>query len=112
MPISTASNVRRRSAGEGSVYQNGDRWRGAATCGPSASLTGRPANGQPAGRGTGGSRVPPRSNVPSRTAAGVTPPDSPSYHRQPSATMAPCSKLKPTLSIAASMVARIWGTVA
>lgn len=31
MPKSTARPARRRSAGEGSVYRNGDRWRGAVT---------------------------------------------------------------------------------
>ncbi len=31
MPDSTARKARRRSAGEGSVYRNGDRWRGAIT---------------------------------------------------------------------------------
>lgn len=31
MAQSTARKVRRRSAGEGSVYRNGDRWRGAVT---------------------------------------------------------------------------------
>lgn len=31
MAKSTATKVRRRSAGEGSVYPNGDRWRGAVT---------------------------------------------------------------------------------
>jgi integrase len=31
MPESTAPKVRRRSSGDGSVYQNGERWRGAVT---------------------------------------------------------------------------------
>ena len=31
MPETTAPKVRRRSSGEGSVYENGDRWRGAVT---------------------------------------------------------------------------------
>ena len=58
-------------AAPGSLRRSGSGLpRGAATCEPSASPTGRPANGQPAGRAAGGSRGPPRSNAPCPTATG------------------------------------------